>query len=117
MKSVTASVSFEQKGTSRSLFAQVVPLANEQDAAATMKMMPSVQPVEGVTVPGSNSTKAYELETGDPTGAVMIRAVRGHVGSVVFVVWGSALGDETLSWNEVVSVAETIVQRISQSQD
>jgi hypothetical protein len=117
MKSVTASLSFKQQSTSRSLMAQVVPFANEQDAEATLNWVPAAQPaVDGVTVPGSDSTRAYELETVDPTGAEMIRAVRGRVGSVVFLVWGSALGDEAWSWNEVVSVAETMVRRISLSQ-
>jgi hypothetical protein len=117
MKSITVSLSFEQKSTSRSLMAQVVPLANEQDAEAILRLrgLAAQLAVDGVTVPGSDATRAYELKAGDPTGTEMRRAVRGRVGSVVFHVWGSALADETWSWNEVVSVAGTIVGRISQS--
>jgi hypothetical protein len=117
MKSVTASRSFEQKGTSRSLMAQVVTLANEQDAASALNWVPSAEPVDGVTVPGSTSTRAYELETSGATRTEIIRIVRGRVGSVVFLVWGSALVGDMWSRIEVVSVGETIVKRISQSRD
>jgi hypothetical protein len=126
MRSVTAYRSFEQTGASRSLWAEVMPLATDADAAAALTDLPTrfirnpraevsvtgEQSVLDVAVPGTLSTWAYEQTVSGKVGNGVSRYLAGAVGSVIFIVAASGLGDGW-PWDEVVSIANLVVSRIA----
>jgi hypothetical protein len=129
--SVTAIRSFEQKTESRrGLWAEVMPLASEDDAAEALNDLPNrfvrnprskvtfttEHQASGVMVPGTASTWAYERNGTSAAGDSAERIVAGTVGRIQFVVDVSGLG-EAWPWDEVVSIAGDLVHRISQSVD
>jgi hypothetical protein len=126
IRSVTAYRSFEQTGASRWLWAEVMPLATDADSAAALTDLPSrflrnprakrtitgERSVLDVTVPGTLSTWAYEQATTGTIGNGVSRYLGGAVGSVVFLVAASGTGDGW-PWDEVVSIANVVVRRIT----
>lgn len=127
LRSVTSMRSFEQVGHSRWLWAEVIPLANEEDAAVAsddsllVVRNPGVtvtneHPVTGVSVPGSSSVWAYEQESTGPVGNGVSLCLRGTAGSIIFVVMASGFA-ESWRWDDVVSIASLIVARISEPPD
>ena len=130
LKSITAWRSFEQKAASKWLWTEVVPLSSADDAGLALRDVPigflknlraevtltDEHTVDGVTVPGSQATWAYEQETSGPRGLGMARYLGGTVGPILFLVAGSGLA-EAWTWDDLVSVAETLVLKISQATD
>lgn len=127
---VSATRYFKQLNRVRWLWAQVLPFANEADAATAMSNGPTFVrnprskgytvtkegPVGGVTVPGCLSSWAHERESSGRIGEAAARMVMATKGPVLFVVSASGLVNKW-SWDEVVSVADGVAKRISQSLD
>jgi hypothetical protein len=125
IQSVTAVRSFEQRGASRWLVTEVIPLVSADDAALALADIPNrflVNPrrkvtvvkegaVSGIAGPGDSSIWAYEQETTGSMGSGIARYLSGTAGSVLYLVVASGLTD-TWPWDGIVSVAEGIVSRI-----
>jgi hypothetical protein len=127
LRSVTAIRSFEQVGYSRWLWAEVIPLASEEDAAAASDdalrvvrnprvTVTNEHRVTGVSVPGSSSAWTYEQQTTGPLGNGVSLCLRGTAGSIIFVVMASGFA-ESWRWDDVVSIASLIVARVSERSD
>jgi hypothetical protein len=126
--SVTAIRSFEQKAVARWVWAEVMPLASDDDAAEALTELPnrfvrnprsivtltSEFPVNDITVPGCSQTWAYAQEGTSSMGDSTTQMLAGAVGRVLFCLGASGLRD-MWSWDEVILVAGTIVERIEQS--
>lgn len=133
MQSVTAVRSFEQRGASRWLVTEVIPLVSAEDAALALADVPNrflANPrskvtivkegaVSGIAGPGDSASWAYEQETTSSMGPGIARYLSGTAGPVLYLVVGSGLAD-TWSWDGIISVAEGIASRscdLQRSQD
>jgi hypothetical protein len=126
LHSVTALRSFEQEEASRWLLAQVVPLANEPDAKSALSEVPyrflrnrkfagsitHEHRVDGLSVPGSAESWAYEQETTSDIGDGITMYLAGVAGSVCFMLVASA-STGRWSWDDLTQLAELVVQRSS----
>ena len=129
IKSVSAARSFEQYvssvGVLGGLSVQVAPYATEEDALDVLSRPKNVtsnprskvrktdeRSVDWIRVEGSPSIWAYEMETLGPKGEGVARHLMGTAGRIVFGLTAAG-SSEMWSWEEVVSLAESIVLRIS----
>jgi hypothetical protein len=129
IKSVTALRSFAQDDKFRWLVTQVIPLASQSDAALAVKDAPNrflrnprsrvsvklEHSVGDITAPGGGpSTWAYEQETASSMGPGVCRYLAGTCGSTLYVIIAAGL-TESWRWDEIVCVAQDIVNRISRT--
>lgn len=119
--SVTAWRSFRQ--SDRWLWAQLVPLANPEDAELALQAAParmlanlrarvrveSESDVDGIAVPGAGATWAYEQHTTDHPLAGVTRMLAWTVGDRLFVLAGSGVPEWT--WDDLLVVASRQSER------
>lgn len=126
--SITAWRSFEQKGASRWLWAQVTPTVSDEDARAFIVDLPSrflknlhakvvvtsEHDVEDVEIPGADDVWCYEQATTGKLGDSIAMYAAGRVGTLVFALSASSPAGGW-DWQAVTPVAAKQADRLSEA--
>jgi hypothetical protein len=123
---VTAWRSFEQDGTGRSAWVEVVPYATAADAELSLRQSPryfvgtdqadeeviSGGEIEDRSVPGVTNAWIYEKSVRGPSGTRVSRYAAGTLGQVLFITSCSG-GEDQWSLDDLVGLATLQADRVS----